>query len=161
MVPIETTIAVVEEEMVPLAATAARRGWVVAWQPDLLKVIAEGPHPADHKPVRLQADVTDYRSVPPAWTFLPPNPSQGEPSQRPIFPKPGQLPGEIGSIFHSNRLICAPFSRLAYNQHGGPHGDWGGPSSWLNVKGYVQAVNLAEMFALIWAHLRYSPGWYE
>jgi hypothetical protein len=65
----------------------------------------------------------------------------------------------VGSIFHGSGVICAPFNRLAYGEHGGPHGDWGGPLSWLNVRGHVRATALADMLALIIAHLNYSPGW--
>ena len=39
-----------------------------------------------------------------------------------------------GSIFHPARVICGPFNRLALQQHGGPHGNWGGPAARLDVR---------------------------
>jgi hypothetical protein len=161
MVPLETTIAVVEDELAALSAFAERRGWRVTWQEQSLKILAEGPHPADQSAVRIQADVTDYRSVPPAWTFLGLPLQSVEPPKPAPFPKADTLPGGVGSIFHPNRLICAPFNRLAYSQHNGPHDNWGGPTGWMKVTGHARADKLADMLAVILAHLRYSPGWHE
>jgi hypothetical protein len=158
MVPHETTVAVVEEELLALSAYAGRHGWAISWLEKQFTVIAAGPHPADHSPVRLQADVKSYRAFPPTWTFLPA--ADTDPPQKAPFPKAGTLPGGGSSIFHTQRVICAPFNMLAYKTHGGPHGDWGGPAAWLDVRGgHIRATKLAEMLAQIRLHLRYSPGW--
>jgi hypothetical protein len=84
---------------------------------------------------------------------------ENETSWAPRFPKGGTLPGGVQSIFHSSGVICAPFNRLAFAEHAGPHGDWGGPANWLSVRRTVRATNLAEMIAQIEAHLTSSPGW--
>ena len=76
----------------------------------------------------------------------------------PEHPQPGAGKGITGSIFHSSGRICAPFNRLAYHQHGGPHNNWGGPECWLNVKGQIRETDLAGMFASIVGHLKVSPG---
>ena len=52
-------------------------------------------------------------------------------------------------MFNTSCFICAPFNRLAYKIHGGPHQDWNGPEKWLDVCGHVGARTLAEMLAQI------------
>ena len=156
MVPRDTTLAVVACELPGLQAYAQRHGWSVDWRPEPLVLILDGRHPADGSPVRLHADVTGYRAVPPGWRFIS---HDGEPPSATRAPKPGTLPGNIGSIFHANGIICAPFNRLAYAEHSGPHGDWGGPAKWLGVRGHVTAKELGQMLAQIVLHLKYSPGW--
>jgi hypothetical protein len=152
----EATVAVVEDELPALVATAGRRGWAVSWLSDSLALLADGRfRPADSS-IRLHADLAGYRAVPPGWTVIPPD-ATAPAGYR--FPVAGTLPGGSSSIFHPSGVMCAPFNRLAYQHSGGPHGDWGGPASWLDVKGHVRAVTLAEMLAVIAAHLNYSPGW--
>jgi hypothetical protein len=155
MVPRDVTIAVVEDELPYLHAYARRHAWSVAWSPDDLRITAVGIHPGNHDSVHLHADLAGYRAQPPAWTFV----EDPERPGGPCFPAPGSLPGGVGSVFHSHRVICAPFNRLAFSVHSGPHGDWGGPGDWLNVRGKVRATTLAAMLTVIVAHLQYSPGW--
>lgn len=137
-----------------MQAYAARHGWQVTWRPDDLVIIAEGKHPADGSPACLHGDLAGYRAQPPAWRW-----TTGEPHHTTVIAIPGQLPGGISSMFHDNGTICAPFNRLAYKEHNGPHNDWGGPLAWLSVRGQVSATVLGEMLAQIVLHLKYSPGW--
>ncbi len=143
-----------EGELPALHGYADRHGWQVMWEPDRLLVTVDGRHPGAGTKSRLHADVTDYRSVPPAWTF---GNDADSPGTR--FPEPGTVPGDIQSIYHPSGVICAPFNMLAYQTHGGPHGDWGGPANWLQVTGKVTAKTLGDMLAHIVLHLKYSPGW--
>jgi hypothetical protein len=137
-------------------ARAIRRGWRVAWFPDQMLVKASGVHPANGESVSLQAELIGYRAQPPAWSFQPPEDRPGQP----FFPASGPLPSGGGSIFHNqHRVICAHFNRLAYSDYHGPHGDWGGPVNWLEIRGYARATTLAAMLTVIRAHLKYSPGW--
>jgi hypothetical protein len=156
VVPREVTAAVVGEELPALRAYAGRHGWQITWDEASLVLLADGSHPADGSPARLHADLAGYRALPPAWTFIPHNAEAAVPGR---FPAPGPLPGGVGSIFHTSRLICAPFNRLAYQQHGGPHQNWGRPAAWLDVRGHVRATRLGEMLAQIVTHLNYSRGW--
>lgn len=156
MIPRDVTIAVVEDELPTVTAYAQRHGWTVTWLPDSLALLADGRHP-DGSAVRLHADVEGYRAVPPAWRFIPPDADTVQPHR---FPQAGALPGGVGSIFHSNRVICAPFNSLAYSDHGGPHNDWNGPGAWLDVRRHVRAITLDAMLAQIVSHLHYSPGWH-
>lgn len=157
MLPKEATLAALEEEMPGIQAYATRRGWSVEWNPETLRLIFLGKHPCDNTPMRVVAAVDGYRALPPAWTFAPP---EGQPVGGSFFPQGGSPPA-MSSIFHQcHKVICAHFNRLAYSDHGGPHGDWRGPANWLEQKGkgHVYAERLADMFAVILVHLRASKG---
>lgn len=139
-----------------LRSVAQRRGWAVSLDLEGLALSATIDHPvAGVGLLRLDADLDGYRAIPPAWRFV--DPDTGEVSQR-AFPKPGSGPQGSGSIFHPHPVICAPFNRLAYQDHGGPHPDWSGPANWVNVTGHVFAHTLGEMLSVIDLHLRFSPG---
>lgn len=102
----------------------------------------------------LRGDFADYRAMPPIWLFL--EPETGEKTRR-AWPAAGSVDGQA-SIFHSNVVICAHFNRAAYSVEGGPHGNWGALTNWLNVREGVHAENVGEMLAVIALHLRASPG---
>lgn len=150
-VPRSVTIATVEEELPAVTAYAQRHGWAVNWDTEQIQLTFDGKHPADATPIRIVAAVEGYKALPPAWTFEDPA------GKRSLFPKPGPVNGK-SSIFHSRRVICAPFNRLAYVQHSGPHSNWGGPENWLEVRGHIRATTLANMLASILGHLKASPG---
>lgn len=154
LVPAEVTRAIVEHELSAVSAWAQRHDVSVDRDLDLLLLTVQLPHPVPSLGhVTLRADLDGYRAVPPAWTFLD---ADGQVSPR-AFPAAG--PGLGGSsIFHPHPVICAPFNRLAYTEHEGPHGDWGGPQRWLNVRGVVFAPTLADMLNVVRTHLRTSPG---
>jgi len=151
-VPRSVTIATVEDELPAVTAYAQRHDWAVNWDTEQIRLTFDGKHPADATPIRIVAAVEGYKALPPAWTFEDPA------GKRAIFPKAGSVNGK-SSIFHQGRhRICAPFNRLAYGQHGGPHSDWGGPERWLEVRGHIRATTLANMLASILGHLKASPG---
>jgi hypothetical protein len=155
-VPKDVTVAVVEDELQAANAYVRRHSWSITWQKEELAVLFNGKHPADDCLIRWRAEVADYRAMPPAWTCFQVD-DQG--ATTPRFPKAGTVEGGVGSIFHPSGVICAPFNRLAFKVHAGPHDDWGGPADWLQVRGKVRATVLAEMIAQIVVHLKYSPGW--
>jgi len=140
----------VEHELDAARAWAARHGWALHWNPEDLVVRAATYHQAVGRLVEVVGTVDGYRVLPPAWRFVRPGTSEGD---RDFFPAPGP-----SSIFHGNIVICAPWNRLAYAEHGGPHGDWSGPAAWLQVTGTTLAHTLPDMLAAIDAHLRQSPG---
>jgi hypothetical protein len=155
-VPTDTSRATVRSEEPALRAVAERHDWAISLDVEGLRLTATTNHPvADVGGLRLDADLNDYRALPPAWRFV--DPETGEVTKR-AFPKAGTGPQGSGSIFHSNPVICAPFNRLAYKDNGGPHSDWSGPANWLNVTGHVVAHTLGEMLSVIDLHLRVSPG---
>jgi hypothetical protein len=54
-------------------------------------------------------------------------------------------------IHNQTAVICAPFNRLAYTDHAGPHGDWGGPQNWLNAgASQVHAETIGDMLQAIY-----------
>lgn len=155
LVPADTTRAIVETERPATLAWAERRGWSIAFDMDALRLSGTVEHPADGAGhLHLSAELSGYQAVPPAWSFV--DPSSGVPSPT-RFPAAGTVAGK-SSIFHPSLVICAPFNRLAYAEHGGPHTNWSGPSSWRGVTGYVMATTIPAMLAVIDLHLHYSPG---
>jgi hypothetical protein len=158
MVPVPVTLAAVATELPALIGYAQRHDWKLDWDPVDLSIRADSKHPANSEPLRLHVALDGYPALPPIWRFV-------EPGQVGVvlgkFPSAGSLPGGAGSIFHGSRLICAPFNRFAYSDHGGPHSDWHGPAQWREVRGHVRAVTLTDMLAVICAHLHYSPGWIQ
>lgn len=150
--------AAVEAELDAVRAWAGRRNWTVAWQPEHLVLRASTYHPVLCRLLEVVAGCDSYRALPPAWQFVRPGTDE---AGRQWFPAPGAGPAPgSGSIFHPNGVICAHWNRLAYAEHGGPHGDWGGPVAWLQVNGGNMALarSLADMLATIDVHLHTSPG---
>lgn len=64
----------------------------------------------------LLVELEDYPIVPPAWNWTSPEFSPAEPVDLP----------KGGAFFHNNKVICAPWNRLAYKAYDsrGPHNDW-------------------------------------
>jgi hypothetical protein len=156
-VPAAVTRAVLADEVSAVAAWATRqKGWEAQTDMDGLRLSARTTHPATGIPLRIDADLDGYPGFPPAWRFV--DPSTGQPLPQ-AFPRGGAIPGISGSIFHSNRVVCAPWNRLAYAEHGGPHGDWGALTNWKSAAPtYTKADTLADMLSQIALHLSASPG---
>jgi hypothetical protein len=158
VIPTVVTRAVVAEELPAVLAWAARRpGWTVEFDDPALRLDVKTNHPATGTPLLIHAALEGYRAVAPGWRFL--NPTTGEAAGAP-FPQPGFRPPIQGSIFHGNRVICAPWNRLSYQEnHGGPHADWGAWTNWTDAAaGYTKADTLADMLSQIDLHLAVSPG---
>jgi hypothetical protein len=152
------TIALVEEEeLAPAREWASRVGVELTWDSDRLEIRAVLTQRTTGERFYLRGQLEGYRAVPPAWTFC--DAEWGSPGEKRNFPASASLPSGIGSsIFHNHPVICAPFNRLAYKDHGGPHSNWGGPEQWLNVAGTVNATTLADMLAVVARDLAYSKG---
>jgi hypothetical protein len=158
VVPHDVTVALIEAEELPAARLwAANVGVDLSWEPSALHVRVVFTQRATGGKFYLMGTVDGYKALPPVWEFF--DSTWGLARQKAFYPAPASLPGGIGSIFHTNPVICAPFNRLAYQQHGGPHSDWGGPEQWLRAgAGYVQAETLADMLAVIARDMNYSTG---
>jgi hypothetical protein len=153
LLPPEVTRAVVEAELEAIDAWVARWKWRVEVDLESLLLRFATTHPRDGKPLHLDADMTDYRALPPAWRFTRPDGT----TDRTAWPAPGH--GPRGSVLHSHPIICAPWNRLAYQELGGVHDDWNGPSNWLNVAGHTRATTVPDMLSVIRANLSDSDGW--
>jgi hypothetical protein len=80
VLPLEVTLAVVEEQM-PLAQNwSAANGWDLTLDPNALVIDGHGRHPTDGRDVRLIAGVDSYPALPPSWQFVDPlcQPSVGQ-----------------------------------------------------------------------------------
>jgi hypothetical protein len=152
--PATVARASVESELDAARQWATRHDWLLNWNPDALQLRLATYHRPVRRIVELTASVDGYRAIPPAWTFVKPGNDDIDPA---TFPAPGQIPG-IGSIFHGNVVICAPWNRLAYQEHHGPHDNWSGPAAWLQVQEGTIAHTIPDMLAIIDAHLRASRG---
>ncbi|BFV58381.1 hypothetical protein KCMC57_up34850 [Kitasatospora sp. CMC57] len=157
MLPEQVTRAVMASEMLAITAWAERHRWTVHVDPDSQTLTAQTNHPAmaEVTPVIFHAELTGYPAVPPAWTC---RDDQGG-TPRNAFPLAGTGAGLPGSVFHPLPVICAPWNRLAYKEHDGPHQDWGGPTQWKTAApASTRAHTLADMLNTLRAHLAVSPG---
>ncbi|OBK22992.1 hypothetical protein [Mycobacterium asiaticum] len=150
--------AVIDTERAAVVEWAARTGWEVgidncsAGQGPALQ--ARIVHPITRAPIVFHAALQDYPVLPPAWTCRDRNGAVSAAA----FPLPGSGSG-LSSIFHGALVICAPWNRLAYGAHGGPHRDWTDLTAWKGIGGNVsQAHTLGDMLATIALHLSVSPG---
>lgn len=154
VVPADVTRAVLAEELPPAQAWAARRGWSLAYEPARLTLAVQMTHPVDGSTLVLAGGFDSYRALPPLWTFI--DPDTGAATKGAV-PAPGTIHGQA-SIFHPEGFICAHWSRAAYAECGGPHGNWGAATSWAEVREGGQAHVVAEMLAAVAVHLEFSPG---
>ena len=156
-VPVSVTLAVLESDELPAAFSWAQTaGVALTWRPESLQLRGVMRQRATNEMFYLHATLDGYKALPPSWNFFD---EKWERTGKNFFPAAAALPGGLGSIFHSNAVICAPFNRLAFQQHGGPHGDWGGPEQWLRAgAGYVHADTIADMLAVIARDINYSSG---
>lgn len=150
--------ATVEAELRAARAWAERHRVPLCWDAEALELRAVLAHPKTADKFYLRGEFDDYRELPPAWTFCS-STWKGTGNKR-DFPK-SPTPSE--SIFiapkRSGPVICAPFNRLAYGQHGGPHKNWGGPAQWLSAAPrYVRATTIGDMLHVICRDLRHTQG---
>jgi hypothetical protein len=141
--------------MAAVTAWVARHpGWAARFAVDTLQLVVDVVHPVAQTPIRITADLTGYPAIPPAWQFT--NPAGDGPGP---FPAAGSGTAVPGSIFHGNKVICAPWNRLAFSELGGPHGDWGGLTNWRTTAvDCTRAETLADVLSQIALHLSVSPG---
>jgi hypothetical protein len=157
VVPRETTVIILEDEFSGAEAWAGRHGVPLAWLPESLEVRVTLTQPVTNERFYLRGRFDDYREQAPAWTFTDATWS-AEPRLQ-LFPRPGQTPYGA-SILHSKPVICAPFNRLAYSEHKGPHDNWGGPTNWLTAAQphEVRAQHFGDMLHVIFRDFVYSRG---
>lgn len=157
-VPASVTLAQVEVELPAISAWAGRHGWSTVWLNDTYQLRCSTYHPRQRKLVELVGTFDGYPALPPAWRFVSPGTDNEE---RKAWPSAGAVPGVNGSILHSNPCICAPWSRLAYSEHNGPHSEWQMAGWKTAAPGYTRASSIADMLDQIHLHLQASPGFLE
>lgn len=113
-----------------------------------------GPADAENKADEaflITADFDQYRLLPPIWKFVHPHTRQE--IGLPAYPRP------VGpSVFHGQGLICAHWSRMAYAEHGGPHGDWGGAGDWQQPRTGTVALTIPDMLDRLVREVGWSRG---
>lgn len=88
----------------------------------------------------------DYAGLPAAWQWC------GEVGAELGHPK--HCPAGSG-YFHGSNVICAPWNRLAYQDVGGPHGDWV-LSAWKQSPQTNGCISLASMALRLFVELSSS-----
>lgn len=159
MVPKDSTVRVVEHELEGANTWANRYGVSLRWYPDKLELHVAMEQASTGDMFYLLGRFDDYREEPPEWLFC--DERWVWKVDRKYFPQPQSA--SIGSTFLSSGpkapVICAPFNRLAYAEHDGPHDDWGGPAQWITPKGgWVYAVEIGDMLQAIRRDLNASKG---
>lgn len=106
----------------------------------------------------LQGSFEQYKALPPMWDWRDETWTKTEAAS--LGPRPPQTTPFGSSMFLSrgNKIvICAPFNRLAFADHGGPHSDWGGAAQWISAGlDFVQANTIGEMLQAIVRDFRYT-----
>ena len=137
---------------------ATHHGLEHSWDEEHLLLTVRLHGPARENDAReeylLSGTVDDYRVIPPAWRFL--DPRDGADIGKAAFPAPG--PFGVGSILHTNGVICAPWNRLAYANETGLHSNWTDLAKWESLEpNNTQARSIPDMLARIRAEVAMSP----
>lgn len=150
---------IVDAELSAARAWAERHKSPLDWLPDALECRVKFTQPETGEVFFLRGVFDNYRAVAPEWSFV--DPEWGQTGHPKYFPKPGQASfGASIFILHDKKaIICVPFNRLAYADHGGPHTDWSGPASWLNAgPTNIQAHTLGDMLQAVHRDFVFSRG---
>jgi hypothetical protein len=143
-------------EMPAALRWAARVGLDLSYDPRSLtgQLAISGPATADDEPDEaylITADFDQYRLLPPIWKFVHPHTREDI--------GPGAYPRPVGpSALHGQGLVCAHWNRMAYAEHGGPHGEWGGPSSWQQPVTGTVALTIPDMLDRLVREVSWSRG---
>ena len=81
----------------------------------------------------LQGQFDQYKALPPVWDWYDANWSNnGGPC---LSPKGVNTPfgGSMFIAHNGKAVICAPFNRLAFGTHAGPHTNWVEPVQWMTT----------------------------
>ncbi len=146
-----------EDEIPGALRWAAYYGLEHTWDKKALlltvRLIGGSDREREREPYLLIGTFEDYRAMPPAWRFLDPRTRQD--IGLPAYPAAGPFP--LGSVLHSNGVICAPWNRLAYADRGGPHSDWNAANWQTAAPQHSSARTIPDMLARIRAELTISP----
>ena len=160
MIPPETTQLILQHEMAGASKWAERHSVPLQWRPERLEVRAILKQPETDELFYLRGVFDDYRRLPPAWTFT----SDEESTEAAMHFAPRVDKPPFGSslfIKKNNRpVICAPFNRLAYAEHNGPHANWRGAANWLTAgqPNRAKAHYLGDMLQVIYRDFCFSRG---
>lgn len=157
--PRETVKAILSQDSeIPAAsAWAHRRGFEFAYDEEALTIRltlkgSGADQSGEPESYVVTASLEDYDVLPPIWRFV--DPRTGAMIGKAAYPQPNGA-----SVLHSNGLICAPWSRLAYSSEGGVHNDWGALTGWKTAApNYTRALTIPDMLDRIGREVRRSRG---
>jgi hypothetical protein len=158
----EETLIIVSQEFISAAAWAKRHNLQLDWIPDKLELHVPLTQAETGLEFYLAAKFPDYKELPPFWNFCSGDWTPSD--EKMCFPRPiAPLNGTIASVFHlqnpNKAVICAPFNRLAFAEHEGPHTDWGGSAKWQAcAPQHVRATTIGDMLNVIWMHFQVTKG---
>ena len=115
----EVSRAHMERELRAARTYAEEQGWMLEVFDDLkLRATISAPAPALHaaETYVFEFHFDNYRELPPLIDAV--HPATGERNTPRCFPSGGK------GYFYGGTRICAPWSRNAYANLGGPHPDW-------------------------------------
>jgi hypothetical protein len=166
VIPPEETVIVTEPEICGARAWAERHGILLSWVPENLELRAVLKQANTGDEYYLRGRFRDYRAIAPEWTFS--DVAWNQTGRHTDFPNPISTPfgasifikfGNPALSIPQHAIICSPFNRLAYTDGSGPHGDWGGPSRWMEISktpqtpgqgnGHVRAETIGDMLQII------------
>jgi hypothetical protein len=148
----------VDAEMPGARTWASRKGLAIELSACGLQLMVVLTQHSTAEQFYLLGTFDNYRVLPPRWRFTDSAYSASDsPSYYPAVVNSGVTPMFIRS--GAGAVICAPFNRLAYADHGGPHGDWGGPPLWLAAgAAYIQGHTIGDMLSAIYREFSRSSG---
>jgi hypothetical protein len=159
LIAVEHTGIIVEHELAGAQAWAERHGIEIDWRPEDLQLRVALLQPETGLRFFLRGTFRDYRALPPGWTF---SDTSWQATGRSIdFPKAAATAfgASIFIMHNQTAVICVPFNRLAYSDHRGPHGDWGGPTNWLNAgASQIHADTIGDMLQAVYRDFCLTRG---
>jgi hypothetical protein len=144
-----------ENEMPAARTWATQHGYPMEYDDDALRLRfwLTGPATVDGtvaEEYMVIGEFEEFRLLPPAWRFV--DPRDGRDVGPAAYPL---VPGN--TVFHSNGVICAPWNRLAYKAHGGPHDAWD-MTNWEQIREGTVALHIPDMLARIAHETAISRG---
>ncbi|MBI5434906.1 MAG: hypothetical protein HZA52_18885 [Planctomycetes bacterium] len=132
-----------------------QRGLLLDWLPEALQLRATFRQPATDEPFYLLGEFANYRAHPPGWEFW----DAEWATRRAPNAYPKSNGGPYGSVFHTNRIVCAHFNRFAYATESALHPDWVDLAQWITVApGTVRAITVGDMLAVFHRDIQCSSG---
>jgi len=128
---------IVAEELAAAESASKIHGWTIKVAPDQFTFTVAMKSGIDNEVYIMEVRCDNYKELPPFFEFMLPT---GERKVASAYPE------STDSFFHSDLVICFPFNRGAYNNYGGPHGDWA-ITNWQSL--CPQATRLGDMLVLI------------
>lgn len=156
MLPVETTLAILSDEVCATIAWTERHGVLAEWIPESLQIRAVFVQPGTEERFFARGLFDGYKARPPEWRFTDSNwNASSQPSLYPLVSKP-PFNASMFIKHGSGCVVCAHFNRLAYA--GGPHAEWD-IHNWVNAApGYVRGETMPDMLSALYRDFLYSSG---